>query len=425
MPSSSELDNELRQAIRSASGNGTLDYYILPNESDLDNIPSDPMNPLTPEKVELGKMLFHETGLAVEAMNESSIGTYSCGTCHIAEAGFKPGFYQGVADGGLGFGVFGDSRYRNSNEYSEGDLDVQSARPLTMINVAYVENTMWNGSFGGSGVNEGTEEQWNEEDGTYLNHLGMKGIETQNMEGVHIHRMNCDKELLEELGYLDLFDEVFADKIPSDRYTIETASLAMSAYIRTIMSTQAPFQKWLKGDNYAMNTSQKNGALLFFGKAQCYQCHYEPNLGSHEFHALGVKDMWERSSFNSRPTDKRNLGRGGFTGNVEDNYKFKVPGIYNSSDTKHYFHGASINNLEDLIEYKNIARSENANVTQDLISEKFNPLNLSNEEKRQLVEFLEIGLRDPNLKRYEPESVLSGNCIPNNDPISRQDLGCN
>jgi cytochrome c peroxidase len=425
MPSSLELDNQLRQNIRAASPDGSIEYYILPNETDLANIPQDPKNPLTPAKVALGNMLYFETGLATEAKKPSGIGTYSCSTCHVAEAGFKPGLYQGVADGGIGYGVFGENRIRNSADYTEADLDVQSARPLTMVNVGYVEATMWNGSFGPGGVNEGTEDQWVAADGTINNFLGFKGIEAQNMEGVHTHRMQCDEESLANLGYKEIFDEVFSDIPVPKRYTIETASLAMSAYIRTILANRAPFQKWLKGDAYAMNYSEIKGGILFFGKAQCYQCHYEPNLGSTEFHALGVKDMFQRGSFNAFPTDPRNLGRGGFTKKVEDNYKFKVPGIYNAAETKFYFHGASANSLRDLVEYKNKALTENPNVSQDLISSKFKPLALTGEEKEQLLDFITFSLNDPDLIRYKPDNILSGNCFPNNDAISQMDLGCN
>ena len=123
--------------------------------------------------------------------------------------------------------------------------------------------------------------------------------------------------------------------------------------------------------------------------------------------------------------DRRNLGRGGFTGRDEDMFAFKVPGIYNASDAPFYFHGASKRTLEELVDYKIAAQAENDNVGQERISDKFLPLDLNEEEKAQLLLFLEKSLRDPDLERYQPDSVLSGNCIPNNDPQSRADLGCN
>lgn len=424
MPVLIELDNQLRLNIQTVSPDGSTDYYILPDETDLANIPQDPKNVLTPEKVALGKFLFYETALAQDARKQSGMGTYSCASCHIPEAGFRPGNYQGIADGGTGFGINGEDRLKNP-EYQEDELDVQSARALNLLNVAYVTNTFWNGQFGATGVNEGTEELWDNDHATELNHLGFSGIETQNIEGLDVHRITINKPLLDELGYTPLFDAAFPDVDASERYTRFTASFAYSAYIRSLLSNKAPFQDWLKGNQSAMNYTEKKGAILFFGKAQCFQCHFEPNLGSSEFHALGVNDMYQIPSFNSSATDPRNLGRGAFTLKEEDNYKFKVPGIYNMSDTPFYFHGSSVRSLEALVEYKNDALTQNPNVPQELISDKFNKIFLSEEEKAHLVDFLATGLRDPELTRYKPASVLSGNCFPNNDYQSRIELGCN
>ena len=424
MPTLVELDNQLENSIQGKSPNGTLDFYVLPNENDLNLIPQDPKNPLTPQKVELGKLMFHDTGLGQDPMKEAGRGTYSCASCHVSEAGFRPGNFQGIADGGVNFGIGGEDRVKNTL-YSDDELDVQSARPLSMVNVAYVSNTFWNGQFGGGNVNEGTEDVWDLRDDTELNHLGFEGIETQNMDGLIAHRITINKELLDEYGYTFLFDQVFADVPVEERYTITTASLAFSAYIRTILANRAPFQDWLKGDREALGYEEKKGAILFFEKAQCIQCHYNQNLGSSEFHALGVTDMDQIPSYNTSPDDRRNLGRGGFTLQPEDNYRFKVPGIYNLQGANFYFHGASKTSIRDLVEYKNAAQSENSRVPQDLISSKFKPIGLTEEEKNHLIAFLENGLQDPDLKRYVPTSVLSGNCFPNADEASQLDLGCN
>jgi len=423
MPTLVELDNQLDERIRSASPDGTTDFYVLPNENDVHLIPQDPKNPLTAQKVELGKLMFFDTGLAQDPAKESGRGTYSCGTCHLSEAGFRPGNFQGIADGGSNYGVLGEDRVKNT-EYADNELDVQSARPLSLVNVAYVSNTFWNGQFGGGGVNVGTEDVWDLREDTERNHLGFEAIETQNLEGIIAHRITINKELLDQYGYTFLFDQVFPDIPEEERYTIETASLAFSAYIRTIISNRAPFQDWLKGDREALAYEEKQGAILFFDKAQCFQCHYNQNLGSNEFHALGVTDMDQIPSYNTSPDDRRNLGRGGFTLREEDNFKFRVPGIYNLQGTNFYFHGASKESLKDLVDYKNEAQSENPRVAQELISSKFKPLGLSEEEKGYLIAFIENALQDPDLKRYEPTSVLSGQCFPNADQASVLDLGC-
>lgn len=118
------------------------------------------------------------------------------------------------------------------------------------------------------------------------------------------------------------------------------------------------------------------------------------------------------------------MGRGGFTLNEEDNFKFKVPGIYNVDETPFMFHGSSVESLEELIDYKNLALTENPNVPQELISDEFEPLNLTEEEKTNLIAFIRFGLKDPDLIRYKPNELPSGNCFPNNDPTSRVELGC-
>ena len=422
------LDFELQELlVQNAPFNEGMEYFILPSETAFEDIPQDAeRNPLSPSKVELGKFLFFETGFATNALRDEGLGTYSCATCHIPEAGYKPGTKQGIADGGEGFGLKGEAR-RRSSSYIITELDVQSARPLSLVNVAYVKNTTWNGRFGAEGANVGTESYWKESDGTAMNALGFEALETQNFEGLETHRIHITEDLIDDYGYRDLFDSAFPDMEDELKYSNHGGSLAISAYLRTVISNKAPFQDWLNGNSAAMTTDEKNGAMLFFGKANCSNCHYQKNLGSGEFHALGVNDIDDNAFYRTTEAElqDRNLGRGAFTGLEEDLYKFKVPGIYNTGDARHFFHGASALTLEDVIDYKNRAVSENEDIPQDLLSEKFVQLNLTQEEQVQLVAFIRNALTDPDLTRYKPESVKSGLCFPNNDPESQLDLGCN
>lgn len=419
----SQIDIDLRRTISANSQNGDLGYYILPNQDEYSKIPQDSKNPITREKVELGNMLFFETGLAVDALKTESVGTYSCGSCHNPMAGFKPNNFQGIADGGTGFGINGDGRVRTAG-YTEMEMDVQSARPLSLINVAYVTNTMWNGMFGSTHVNEGTEHLWTEELGNHTNHEGFEGIMSSNLEGQSVHRLNISKSFCDDNGYTPLFDAAFPDIEEANRYSQETVVRALSAFIRTITGSEAPFQKYLKGDDEALSKSEKKGAELFFGKANCTICHNSPGLGSTTFHVMGVKDMYMRSSYDTSEGDFRNLGRGGFTGVQSDMYAFKTPTLYNLNDTPFYFHGSSMTTLSEVVNFKNLARSENPNIPDSLLSNSFRPLNLSGEEKASLVSFLEISLRDPDLARYFPEKLPSGNCFPNADINSKIDIGC-
>ncbi len=417
------LDVELRERIEKASPTGSLDHFTLPESTDYENIPQDPKNPLTPEKIALGKFLFFETGMGQTAVQESGMQTYSCATCHIPSAGFRPGAKQGIADGGIGFGVNGEMRQMNP-EYEESELDAQGARALSVLNVAYVTNTFWNGQFGSGHINEGTEELWNEEDGTYVNEFDLESIEAQNIEGLRVHRMEMTEDLANDMGYKVLFDLAFRDVPEEERYSTLNASFAISAYIRSLLPNEAPFQDWLKGDLNAMTDQEKRGAVLFFNKARCYSCHNNTGLNSMEFHALGVNDLYQEGGLNTSESDRRNLGRGGFTKDPRDMYRFKVPQLYNLADGPFFFHGSSKETLEEVVDYFDEAIPENPNVPADQISSKFRPLNLTEEEKADLLAFLKTGLRDPHLDRYVPPYVRSGNCFPNNDPLSAEQMGC-
>ncbi len=414
----SVLEKNLETAI------GNREQYILPDGTDLSIIPQSPVNPLTAAKVKLGKLLFFEPAFANQPKQFVGRSTFSCSTCHVPDAGFRPARMQGIADGGYGFGLKGELRIKYPT-YPNDSIDAQGARPLSMLNVAFVTNTMWNGSFGSDGVNTGTESLWGKFDpATAINAQHLGALEGQNIEGLKTHRMNFTKDIVAQSGYKQLFDEAFPDVPEEERYTRVTASFAISAYLRTLNTDQAPFQRWLKGEEDAMTDAQKRGALLFFGKLNCNSCHYERNLGSTRFEALGVKDLFENGGLRTSLADRRNLGRGGFTGNEAEMYKFRVPQLYNLGDSGPYFHGGSKNTLEEVVRYFNDGVPENPRVPQDHLASFLHPLGMTEPEIHDLTVFLQDGLHDPNLRRFMPDAVLSGMCFPNNDPLSKSDMNC-
>ncbi|MFN4128990.1 MAG: hypothetical protein ACK4GC_04135 [Paracoccaceae bacterium] len=73
-----DTEQVLREQIAAAGGAKGLAAFLLPDGSDLTQIPQDPLNPLTPEKIELGSLLFHETGIALNPVVAMDAGTYSC-----------------------------------------------------------------------------------------------------------------------------------------------------------------------------------------------------------------------------------------------------------------------------------------------------------------------------------------------------------
>lgn len=420
-----DYDTELELTIRGASNGVGLSAFTLPLSNEFADIPQDPRNPINQAKVDLGALLFHETGLGLNPKHAENMEAYSCASCHFASAGFQAGTHQGIADGGLGFGINGEGRVKNPI-YADDEMDVQPVRSPSALNIAYQEAVLWNGQFGAVGVNAGTQANWTPGTPIETNELGYHGTETQAIAALTVHRLDMNETICEELNYRSLFDFAFPEVPEENRYDKEHAGLAIAAYERTILAYQSPFQLWLRGNSSAMSDIEKRGAILFFGKAGCADCHSGPNLADMDFHAIGMKDLHEvpEATFNVDASTPAHLGRYSFTKNDADKYKFKTPQLYNLVDSPFFGHGSSFRSVRDVVEYKNAGVKENATVADGQLAEQFKPLGLTDEEITEITAFIEQSLRDPNLLRYQPLSIRSGNCFPNNDIHSRDDLGC-
>ena len=425
---SDPLDDELRIHLEVHAPTDRIDYFKLPDADDFSAIPQDLANPLSAEKVHLGQNLFHETGLGIKPKQAQGMMTYSCASCHHVDAGFQAGRKQGIGEGGMGFGISGEGRVANPF-YLESELDVQPLRSPAALNVAFQKVMLWGGKFGAKGVNSGTEAFWTEGTPLENNHFDFEGIETQALAGMGVHRLELDtSKLFDGTDYRQYFDQAFPQIEEDQRYTQRNAALAIAAYERTLLASQAPFQRWIRGELDAMNEPQKRGAILFFGKAKCVGCHTGPALSSVDtvkFHVLGMNDLVGGDVFQSNPEAGDHLGRGGFTQKEEDMYAFKVPQLYNLKDSPFYGHGGSFTRIQEVVAYKNAARKENQQVPQGRLDPRFKPLGLSSDEIEDISTFLAEALYDPDLIRYVPNSLPSQLCFPNNDMSSQEDLGCN
>lgn len=418
------LNMELSNMLARVSGKTGISAFLIPNPEELSKIPQDPLNPLTAEKVRLGQMLYHETGLAVDPMNPESRLSYSCASCHHVQAGFQAGKQQGIGEGGMGFGSNGEGRHKK-DQYIDLQVDVQPLRSPSTLNIAYQTNVLWNGQFGATGVNEGTEDMWTEFTPKETNFLGYEGTEIQAIAGLSVHRLNADSTLINSTIYKQWFEDAFANVSEEKRYTKEYMGLAIAAYERTLLSNEAPFQRWLRGEKEAMTTDQKKGAILFFGKGNCGSCHKGPALNEMAFYAYGMDDMEGNNTIRAASAMSANRGRADFTGKAEDEYKFKVPQLYNLKDSPFYGHGGTFTSVREVVEYKNLGVASNPNVPSSQLASEFVPLGLTEEEVDLITNFIEEALYDPNLVRYVPVEIPSGQCFPNNDMQSRQDLNCN
>ena len=191
--------------------------------------------------------------------------------------------------------------------------------------------------------------------------------------------------------YVQLFTDVFGGTNP---VTVENYAKAVATFERTIVSTNSPYDKYLAGDLNALSSDQKNGLILFNGKARCSNCHYGPMLSDYDFHALGIPENPASPLF---PAD---------SGKYKE-FKFRTPTLRNATLTGPYMHNGMLESLKDIVEYMNAGVSGNSNVTSDMLASDMTPLGLTETEINQLVAFLE-SLTDENFDQIVPTSVPSG-----------------
>jgi len=421
----------LLELMSDASPTKDSSFYRLPDSDDYDNIPQDPLNPLTDAKVEVGKLIYHDPAFATEGVALRA-KTWSCASCHHARAGFKSGMIQGMGEGGEGFGLKGETRAWHDTNIGSQDADVQPVTSPTILNVAYQDVMLWNGQFGNASngiINVGIDPDILMTEGTpkVANAEGLSGIETQAIAGTGVHRILGFPPELEDSDYYQMLLDAFPEYTRDELHKGSTRAIA--AFERTVLANKSPFQRFMRGDQSAMSDKEYAGGQVFFGDGGCVACHQGAAFSSpvgatadQVFFAVGFDDLDVNEIIGEVPDGVR-LGRGGFTQVEDDNYKFKVPQLYNLADIGVFGHGGSFSSIREIVEYKNDAIPQN-DASRDNLDYRFIPLNLTSTQIDDLVEFLEVSLRDPDLLRYEPTSLPSGLCVINNDETSRDELGC-
>ncbi len=259
----------------------------------LPDIAENPDNPLTPEKIALGKKLYFDNNLSKEKH-------ISCNSCHnIDTYGVDNKPVSEGDDGG-----FGD---RNSP---------------TVLNAAIQFAQFWDGR------NKDVEEQAG---GPILNPVEMAIPDTL--------------FLLDRLSGMDEYQEAFLQAFPGEEnpFTYTNVRHAIAAYERTLM-THDRFDQYLKGDKDALTDVEKKGLETFINTG-CIQCHIGPGLGGNMYQKFGVYgNYWEMTG--SEHVDE---GRYKVTGNETDKYMFKVPLLRNIEKTYPYFHDGSVAELDDAV----------------------------------------------------------------------------
>jgi cytochrome c peroxidase len=148
--------------------------------------------------------------------------------------------------------------------------------------------------------------------------------------------------LLSLPGYQTLFAEAF----PGETVGFEHAAIAIAAFeAEAFTYLDSPWDRYLTGNNRALSSSQKNGALLFFGSAGCSSCHSGSLLTDQQFHNLGVPQFGPGKGAEA-PLD---FGRARVTGKPQELFKFRTPPLRNCEVTGPYMHNGAYRDLEDAI----------------------------------------------------------------------------
>ncbi|MCW5907876.1 MAG: cytochrome-c peroxidase [Chitinophagales bacterium] len=252
-----------------------------------------PNNPITPQKVELGKVLYHDTRL-------SKTGNNSCNSCHNLST----------------FGV-------DNLPTSEGDEKKFGDRNSpTVLNAALHSFQFWDGRA------KDVEEQ--------------AGMPITNP----IEMAIPDKPfLVNKLKGIKEYQEMFKAAFPNDKdpLTYNNIQNAIAAFERTLITPSA-FDTYLKGDVHALNTDEREGLQQFIDVG-CIQCHTGSNLGGTMFQKFGVYADY-RTFYKTKVDD---TGKKMVTGQESDKDMFKVPGLRNVVKTYPYFHDGGVADLKEAI----------------------------------------------------------------------------
>jgi cytochrome c peroxidase len=297
-------------------------------------VPTD--NPLTPEKVELGKQLYFDPRLSCD-------NTTSCATCHDPKKGWS-----------------------NVENFATGVRGQKGGRSApTIINAAYSDLQFWDG-------------RAHRLEGQALGPI-------QNPIEMDMKLDECVSKLNQVEGYKTQFRKIFNSDV-----TPENIAKAIAAFERTVLSGNAPYDRFKAGDANALSAAAARGMKIFFGKGHCSACHVGPNFTDQAFHNIGV-------GINAPKPD---LGRFEVTKVVGDKGAFKTPTLREIARSAPYMHDGSMKTLEEVVEHYAKGGTPNEQLDEEIF-----PIQMTSEEKADLVTFLKEGLASPDYPDVAPPKL--------------------
>jgi len=145
---------------------------------------------------------------------------------------------------------------------------------------------------------------------------------------------------VETINSIDQYKIDFEQVFGRNKITIDAIATAIAEFEKTLRTPNAPFDLWLKGDDNALTSQQKEGYFLF-KNIGCTACHSGALLGGNTYQKMGIVKPYK--------TNNSDIGRAAVTGNDEDKFYFKVPTLRNISLTYPYFHDGSVWSLKEAV----------------------------------------------------------------------------
>jgi cytochrome c peroxidase len=340
---------------------------VLPPE-----VPAD--NPPTQAKVALGRKLYFDTRISTD-------GSVACATCHDPRHGFA------------------DPRGKPTSAGIGGALGTRNAP--TVLNAAFLAAQFWDGR------------------AATLEEQAVQPLVNPVEHGFRDHAAVVTK-----LRALDDYPPLFRAAFGSDTVTIERVGQAIASFERTLLTLDAPIDRFLAGDAKAISDSAKRGWALYNSKARCNTCHGRvdviPLFTDDLFHNIGVGvrrvdfDTVARKAGAAvdagrsvdelalTDTEASELGRFLVTRESKDLGAFKTPQLRNVALTAPYMHDGSEATLRDVIEFYDRGGNDNP-----YLDGGMRPLGLTDQEKADLVALLETFTSSDLARFAELEKLVS------------------
>lgn len=316
-------------------------------------------NPTSPEKIELGRMLYFDPML-------SGDNRQSCATCHHPDLGFSDGRNFSMGLGGQGVGP-----------ERVGGRPIKRHAP-SIWNAAFYHKLFWDG-------------RANDLEDQARSPITASDEMNQNPD-----------ELVSELRAIPEYTQMFEKAFGGSRgtaVTFDNVTNAIAAFERTIISNNSPFDRYAAGDSAALTSEQRHGLTLFRSlKTRCFECHGFPTFANPDFKVIGVPPV------SGQPQD---LGRAEVEGGEPYKNAFKVPTLRNVALTAPYMHNGRFQTLEEVISFYSVGGGKGMGVDLPNLDDKIRRYIISPQEKKALIAFLHA-LTDESKKPEIPAKVPSG-----------------